>query len=294
MSQNTFGQPSPFGQQPSQFGGGEPAGAPGAPLPGPDGDEPGSGRNRLLIIGGAGLAGVVLAAAALLVTTGGGADDEDLLAAAPRPAPAASPTTEAPAPLPTSVEFAGRNPFKAKIVESTGGGGGSTDAGTGGSTDGGSTGGTTDGSTGGGTTVGTSNGGTISWPPTSGGSGSGLPGPAGPAGQDGTDGQDGAPGPQGPQGDPGLSVVLPMVYFEHLDADTGEYVFQAWLGGDQGVQELRVTPGEDGEIWTLSDDATSPLSWIQYMPGPGADEVSLRLGDSRPVVVKPGQVALFS
>jgi hypothetical protein len=128
MSQSPFGAPSPFGQVPSQ-----PGPAPSAPAP--EFEEPSGSRTKLLILGGAGLAALVLAGGAAMVLTSGGDDGTDLAGPLPKPAATSSPsTTQAPAPLPTSVQFAGRNPFKAKIVEgasggSGGAGGGSADDG---------------------------------------------------------------------------------------------------------------------------------------------------------------------
>jgi hypothetical protein len=133
MSQSPFGSPNAFGQIPSQ-----PGPAPSAPVA-PEPEEPGRSRTKLLILGGAGLAALVLAGGAAMVLTSGGDDETDLAAVAPKPAATSSPsTTQAPAPLPTSVQFAGRNPFKAKIVEGSGGGGGGAAAGGGGSTGSGS------------------------------------------------------------------------------------------------------------------------------------------------------------
>ena len=108
MSQNPFGAAAP---------GAEPAPLPAEPV------ETEKSHKGLLIGGVAGLVALVAAGGAFLVLSG----DEDMDAAAlaaPRAPVASSTTTEPPAPLPTLAEFNGRNPFKAKIVEGTGGGGG--------------------------------------------------------------------------------------------------------------------------------------------------------------------------
>lgn len=261
MSQNTFGQPSPFGAP----AGGGPAG----PAPEPEVEEQGGRRTKLLIAGGAGLAAIVLAGAAALVLTSGGDDAADLVVAAPKPAAAATPSpTETSAPLPTTVEFAGRNPFKAKIVEGAGGGAGggaATDPAAGAGT------GTTGGTSGG---IGGSTGGTIV----------GIPGPRGPEGPAGPEGPQGEPGADGEMLLPFLAVTFTGMTPTDDPENPGEAMFVLDVGALEEV-ELTLQPEE-----TFGSE--EPLSWVKYLGTEATAEdgtvtkVRIQLGDAMYVLTK--------
>jgi hypothetical protein len=215
----------------------------------------------LLVLGGAGLAALVLAGGAALVLTSGGDDATDLTAAPPKPAATSSPTTtQAPAPLPTSVQFAGRNPFKAKIVEGSGGGGGAAAGGEATETPADGDGGATE--------------------PTI----VPIPGPAGPEGPAGPRGER---GPAGEAYVPILSVTF-LDFEEVKDETSGETVQYAKFIVDIGApeeQEVSVAPDE------LFSADEAPLSWVRYMqPEPTeVDEpfqVRIQLGDEQYVLTQ--------
>jgi hypothetical protein len=264
MSQNPFGQPTPFGA-PGPGGPSEPAPLPVEP------EQPTNKRNKVLYGAIAGLAALSLAGTGLFILVVGGGEDDDLGGPITPPAAAPAPAeTEAPTPLPTSVEFAGRNPFKAKIIEGSGGAGGAAEPTTSPTT------GT--GSDDGGTPPAGSGGGGRTPVVVPGGSGGGLPG------RDGSDGVDGAAGEKGEKGDPGQTYVLPVIKFIQQNEDgTGE--FELWLGGPIDEGGLVSATGAKGE--TLGDDA--PLSWIQVL-WVSEDYASVKLGDARPVTVAKDKV----
>jgi hypothetical protein len=266
MSQNPFGQPTPFGA-PGPGGPSEPAHLPVEP------EQPTNNRNKVLYGAIAGLAALSLAGTGLFMLVVGGGEDDDLGGPITPPAAAPAPAeTEAPAPLPTSVEFAGRNPFKAKIVEGSGAAGGGTAEPTTSPTTG----------------TGSDDGGT---PPLgSGGSWNDrtpIVVPGGSGGLPGRDGVDGEKGEKGDPGEPGQTYVLPVIKFNGLNADDPDAGdFELWLGGDKTVPVTAV-PGPDS---TLGDAA--PLSWIQVL-WVSESHAIVKLGDARAVTValdKPTQL----
>ncbi len=282
MNQSPFGTPAPAAVPPHVQ---------------PEEDAVAGNRRRLLLLGGAGLAGLVVAGGLALVLLTGGDAPADESAALPLPAASAAPDqapVEEPVELPTDVQFNDRNPFQADVLQSSGGAASTTgsadspadspaDSTADSAADSGEA---TSGTTGGAaaadstatptTTTAPVDGATLTGGTTTGEAG--PPGPQGPRGAHGHLGRPGDDGRHGKNGTDGEDAVLPAaVTFLGYD---GANRARARFALDYGTAEEVLVSVAAGK--QLEDDVALPGSDITYL-GPSASDaanVRVRVADA--------------